>query len=149
MEISVRSLKPAGCTTFRQLHDEILKDVDLCNNPDIISSVLNDMLKERSKMLKKLAGEKFFDETVLSDGGATHFKLEGKWYAISVLSVEDLAAHEDEDYICDDLPAKYKFHIRNAFGDYVFIKARDYKDAQCVVDAMFGKGRYKVSASNI
>lgn len=107
------------------------------------------MQKEQSKMLKKLANEKFFDEAVLSEGGATHFKLNGKWFAVSVLTLEDLAALEDEDYIYEDIPPKYKFHIRNAFGAYVFVKARIYKDAQDVVDGMFGKGRYKVSASNV
>lgn len=136
-------------TTFKQTHDEILKNVDLCSNSDIISELISKLLKEQSKMLKKLSGEKFFDESVLSEGGATHFKLNGKWYAVSVLSLEDLAAFEDEELVCEDIPPKYKFHIRNAFGDYVFVKARDYKDAQDVIDAMFGKGRYKVSASNV
>lgn len=136
-------------TTFKQTHDEILKNVDLCSNSDIISELISKLLKEQSKMLKKLSNEKFFDESVLSEGGATHFKLNGKWYAVSVLSLEDLTALEDEELVCEDIPQKYKFHIRNAFGDYVFVKARDYKDAQDVIDAMFGKGRYKVSASNV
>lgn len=149
MQQSIESIDFSSCASFKQTHDSMLKSVDLCANHDIISGLIKKMKLEQSKMLKKLSGEKFFDESVLSEGGATHFNLDGKWYAVSVLSLEDISALEDEELICEDIPPKYKFHVRNAFGDYVFIKARDYKDAQAVADAMFGKGRYKVSASNV
>lgn len=142
-------MKFTECTTFKQTHDKLLESVDSCNDTAIMQALVDKMQKEQSKMLKKLANEQFFDEAVLSEGGATHFKLNGKWFAISVLTVQDIADLEDEDYVYSDIPPKYKFHVRNAFGDYVFIRARIYKDAQDVADALFGKGMYKVSASNV
>lgn len=49
----------------------------------------------------------------------------------------DLWPEED-----DKLPAK--FYVVNAMGDFVFIKARERKKAQEIVDIEFGKGHYTV-----
>ena len=137
------------CLTFKQTHDHLLKTLDYSRSDDTISQLIESAKTEQEKVLKKLQGEKFFDELVLSEGGSTHFKLNGKWYAISVLSQKELSLFEDEDAEYQDLPKKHKFHIRNAFGDYVFVKASIYMDAQAVIDSLFGKGMYKVSASNV
>lgn len=137
------------CLTFKQTHDQLLKSLDCSLSTATIDQLIESAKMEQDKVLKKLQGEKFFDEVVLSEGGATHFKLNGKWYAISVLSQKELALLEDEDAEYQDIPKKHKFHIRNAFGDYVFVKASIYMDAQAVIDSLFGKGMYKVSASNV
>lgn len=138
-----------GCLSFKQTHDQLLKTLDCSRSNDTISQLIESAKMEQEKVLKKLQGEKFFDELVLSEGGSTHFKLNGKWYAISVLSQKELSLFEDADAEYQDLPKKHKFHIRNAFGDYVFVKASIYMDAQAVIDSLFGKGMYKVSASNV
>lgn len=39
------------------------------------------------------------------------------------------------------------FFIRNALGDYVFLKTSDRKAAQDTVNAEYGKGRYTVVAA--
>lgn len=140
-----------GDRSLKQKHDRLLNSLDKSLNTASIDVEVNKALSEQEKMLSALSCEKSFDELVLSEGGATHFKCNGKWIAISVMSTDDLNAIENKDgfYGYQDLPKKHKFHIRNAFGDYVFIKSLSYKDAQDVVDALFGKGRYKVSASNV
>ena len=100
------------------------------------------MLAEQSDILNKgvskdtKSAKKWFDESVLSNGGNTHYKLNNKWYRISVDSKSDV------EY------AQFKFHITTALGYVLYISAKTYKDAQDVVDDIFGKkGLYLVSAT--
>ena len=48
-----------------------------------------------------------------------------------------------------DLPIKYRYHVKTALGNYLFIKAKTYEEAQKVVDSILGTGLYSPSASNI
>ena len=99
------------------------------------------MLAEQSDILNKGAvkqpcPKKWFDESVLSNGGNTHYKLNDKWYRISVDSKSDV------EY------TQFKFHTTTALGYVLYISAKTYKDAQDVVDGIFGKkGLYLVSAT--
>ena len=106
------------------------------------------MLAEQSDILNKRtskdvnaskeskAKKKLFDESVLSNGGSTHYKLNDKWYRISVDSKSDV------EY------TQFKFHTTTALGYILYISAKTYKDAQDVVDDIFGKkGLYLVSAT--
>ena len=100
------------------------------------------MLAEQSDILNKgvskdtKSAKKWFDESVLSNGGNTHYKLNGKWYRISVDSKSDV------EY------TQFKFHTTTALGYVLYISAKTYKDAQDVVDDIFGKkGLYLVSAT--
>ena len=99
------------------------------------------MLAEQSDILNKVAvkqqsPKRWFDESVLSNGGNTHYKLNDKWYRISVDSKSDV------EY------TKFKFHATTALGHVLYISAKTYKDAQDVVDGIFGKkGLYLVSAT--
>lgn len=99
------------------------------------------MLAEQSDILNKVvpkstAPKKWFDESVLSNGGNTHYKLNDKWYRISVDSKSDV------EY------TQFKFHTTTALGYVLYISAKTYKDAQDVVDDIFGKkGLYLVSAT--
>ena len=99
------------------------------------------MLAEQSDILNKhvaksAAHKKWFDESVLSNGGNTHYKLNDKWYRISVDSKSDV------EY------TQFKFHTTTALGYVLYISAKTYKDAQDVVDSIFGKkGLYSVSAT--
>ena len=99
------------------------------------------MLAEQSDILnkgvvKQPSPKKWFDESVLSNGGNTHYKLNDKWYRISVDSKSDV------EY------TQFKFHTTTALGYVLYISAKTYKDAQDVVDDIFGKkGLYLVSAT--
>ena len=98
------------------------------------------MLAEQSDILNKHTSKakvkKWFDESVLSNGGNTHYKLNDKWYRISVDS------NSDVEY------TQFKFHATTALGYVLYISAKTYKDAQDVVDDIFGKkGLYLVSAT--
>ena len=99
------------------------------------------MLAEQSDILNKGVvkqpyPKKWFDESVLSNGGNTHYKLNDKWYRISVDSKSDV------EY------TQFKFHTTTALGYVLYISAKTYKDAQDVVDDIFGKkGLYLVSAT--
>ena len=99
------------------------------------------MLAEQSDILNKHVAKsathkKWFDESVLSNGGNTHYKLNDKWYRISVDSKSDV------EY------TQFKFHTTTALGYVLYISAKTYKDAQDVVDDIFGKkGLYSVSAT--
>ena len=101
------------------------------------------MLAEQSDILNNSAAKdtkskpkKWFDESVLSNGGNTHYKLNDKWYRISVDSKNDV------EY------TQFKFHTTTALGYVLYISAKTYKDAQDVVDGIFGKkGLYLVSAT--
>ena len=99
------------------------------------------MLAEQSDILNKhvaksVTPKKWFDESVLSSGGNTHYKLNDKWYRISVDSKSDV------EY------TQFKFHTTTALGYVLYISAKTYKDAQDVVDDIFGKkGLYLVSAT--
>lgn len=83
-----------------------------------------------------------FDHTILSRGGE------------SVLVFKDKSGKKREVAISVHTPiitypAKYKWHIRNAFGNRIFIKVQKRELAQEVVDLLMGeKGKYKVSASS-
>ena len=100
------------------------------------------MLAEQSDILNKgvskdtKSAKKWFDESVLSNGGNTHYKLNDKWYRISVDSKSDV------EY------TQFQFHTTTALGYVLYISAKTYKDAQDVVDDIFGKkGLYLVSAT--
>lgn len=104
------------------------------------------MLAEQSDILNKGTSKdmntskakpkKWFDESVLSNGGNTHYKLKDKWYRISVDSKSDVKY------------TQFKFHATTALGYVLYISAKTYKDAQDVVDDIFGKkGLYLVSAT--
>ena len=99
------------------------------------------MLAEQSDILNKNTSKeakvkKWFDESVLYDGGNTHYKLKDKWYRISVDSKNDV------EY------TQFKFHTTTALGYVLYISAKTYKEAQDVVDDIFGKkGLYLVSAT--
>ena len=99
------------------------------------------MLAEQSDILNKGVSKqskpkKWFDGSVLSNGGNTHYKLSDKWYRISVDSKSDV------EY------TQFKFHTTTALGYVLYISAKTYKDAQDVVDDIFGKkGLYLVSAT--
>ena len=76
--------------------------------------------------------KKEWDASVLNSGGITYRKVNNKWYRVSV---------------CDgDNDVVLKFKIKTALGKTLSVSAKSIKEAQNVVDDIFGKGKYIVSA---
>ena len=124
------SLKNALLGFKKQLEDKAT-DEKIAKMLAEQSDILNKSVSKDTKIAKK-----WFDESVLSNGGNTHYKLNDKWYRISVDS------KSDAEY------TQFKFHTTTALGYVLYISAKTYKDAQDVVDDIFGKkGLYLVSAT--
>ena len=76
--------------------------------------------------------KKEWNEDILTDGGISYYKLNNKWYRVSV---------------CDgDNDVVLKFKFKDAMSRLVSVSARTLREAQQVVDDIFGKGKYTVSA---
>ena len=76
--------------------------------------------------------KKEWNENVLTEGGISYYKLNNKWYRVSVCD-------GDNDVIL-------KFKIKTALDKTLSVSAKTLKEAQSVVDDLFGKGKYIVSA---
>ena len=128
------SLKNALMGFKKQLEDKAT-DEKIAKMLAEQSDILNKGVSKDTKNTKS-SPKKCFDESVLSNGGNTHYKLNDKWYRISVDSKSDV------EY------TQFKFHTTTALGYVLYITAKTYKDAQDVVDDIFGKkGLYLVSAT--
>ena len=76
--------------------------------------------------------KKEWNEDILTDGGISYYKLNDKWYRVSV---------------CDgDNDVVLKFKFKDAMDRLVSISAKSIKEAQDVVDEVYGKGKYTASA---
>lgn len=114
----------------------------------ILQALLKASKKQNDLQAKKVVKKKekkrveFFDESILVNGGVSQytFEYEGKKKVVFI----SCHTHKNNKF------PKYKYHIKNAFGNRVFIKAKDYRFAQAVVDNMFKEnGKYLVSGSYI
>ena len=75
---------------------------------------------------------KTWNPNILTEGGISYYKLNNKWYRVSV---------------CDgDNDVVLKFKIKTALGKTFSVSAGTYQEAQSVIDDIFGKGKYVVSA---
>ena len=69
---------------------------------------------------------------ILTKGGISYYTLNDKKYRVSV---------------CDgDNDVVLKFRFKNAMGRWVSVSAKTLKEAQQVVDGIYGKGKYTLSA---
>ena len=128
------SLKNALMGFKKQLEDKAT-DEKIAKMLAEQSDILNKGVSKDTKNTKP-SPKKWFDESVLSNGGNTHYKLNDKWYRISVDPKSDV------EY------TQFKFHTTTALGYVLYISAKTYKDAQDVVDDILGKkGLYLVSAT--
>ena len=76
--------------------------------------------------------KKEWNEDILTDGGVSYYKLNDKWYRVSV-------CNNDNDTIL-------KFRFKDALGRWVSVSAATLKEAQSVVNDIYSKGKYIVSA---
>ena len=75
---------------------------------------------------------KTWNPNILTEGGVSYYKLNDKWYRVSV-------CNGGNDVIL-------KFKIKTALDKTLSVSAKTLKEAQSVVDDLFGKGKYIVSA---
>ncbi len=104
------------------------------------------MLREQQRLLdggcvnNTTKVKKEWDEDVLINGGISYYKLNNKWYKVSVCD-------GDNDVIL-------KFRFKDAMGRWVSISAGSLKEAQQVIDSIYGtskdgKHKYTLSACRV
>ena len=76
--------------------------------------------------------KKEWQPDILTKGGVSYYKMNGKCYRVSVCD-------GDNDVIL-------KFRFKDAIGRWVSISSRTLREAQYVVDDIYGKSKYTVSA---
>ena len=82
--------------------------------------------------------KKEWNDDILTNGGVSYYKLNNKWYKVSV-------CNNDNDVVL-------KYWFKNALGVKVSVSTKALKEAQAVVNDIYGvskdgKGKYIVSAS--
>ena len=108
-----------------------------------ISVKIQAMIDEQKRLLNEgldiskdgdiIKVKKEWNEDILTEGGVSYYRLNDKWYRVSV-------CNGDNDIIL-------KFKIKTALDKTLSVSAKTLKEAQSVVDDLFGKGKYTVSAS--
>jgi len=91
-------------------------------------------------------------DDVLKDGGLFTYSFKGKKYKINVLTKADMnildnSSNYVEDGVEYDIVKPYRYHCKNSHDNYVTVKASSYDEAQSVIDNIYSKGLFKVSAS--
>ena len=115
-----------------------------------ITAKIQAMLDEQKRLLGEgldinkdgdiIKVKKEWNENILIDGGVSYYKLNDKWYRVSVCD-------GDNDIIL-------KFRFKDAVGRWVSVSAKTLKEAQQVVDDIYGtskdgKHKYVVSACRV
>ena len=93
-------------------------------------------------------------DDVLKAGGLFTYSFNGKKYKINVLTKSDMnildnSSNYTEDGVEYDIVKPYRYHCKNSHDNYVTVKASSYDEAQSVIDDIYSKGLYKVSASTL
>ena len=106
-----------------------------------ITAKIQTMINEQKRLLNEgldinkdgdiIKVKKEWNENILADGGISYYKLNDKWYRVSVVG-------DNNDIIL-------KFRFKDAMGRWVSVSAKSIQQAQSVVDDMFGKHKYTVS----
>lgn len=117
-----------------------------------IEKVLSKALEEQQVALntEQAVKEKSLED-VLRDGGDYLLNFDGKKYRIRVLTKQDMnlldnASNFVEQGIEYDIPKPLRYHVKTAMDNYCTLSAKSYDEAQKVIDFIFGKSVYKVSA---
>ena len=110
-----------------------------------ITAKIQTMIDEQKRLLNEgldvnkdgdiIKVKKEWNEDILIDGGVSYYKLNDKWYRVSVCD-------GDNDIIL-------KFRFKDAIGRWVSVSDKSIKEAQQVVDDIFGKHKYMVSACRV
>ena len=115
-----------------------------------ITAKIQAMIDEQKRLLNEgldinkdgdiIKVKKEWNEAILTDGGISYYKLNDKWYRVSVCD-------GDNDVIL-------KFRFKDAVGRWVSVSARSLKEAQQVIDSIYGtskdgKHKYTLSACRV
>ena len=111
-----------------------------------VVSKIQTMIDEQNRLLNEwcvnntIKVKKEWNDDILTNGGISYYRLNDKWYRVSVCNNEN------------DIVLKYWF--KNALGVKVSVSTKSLKEAQQVVDDIYGtskdgKSKYSVSASKI
>ena len=99
------------------------------------------MINEQNRLLNEgcvnntIKVKKEWNENVLTEGGISYYKLNDKWYRVSV---------------CDgDNDVVLKYWFKNALGVKVSVSTKTLKEAQAVVNDIYGKHKYTLSACQV
>ena len=117
-------------------------------------------LEEQKELLSNDSHKDVFDalrttDEILVQGGLFNLKLGDRIVRCSVLTPQDMQLLDnisndvEQGVEYKELPVKYRYHVKTALGNYLFIKAKSYEEAQQVVDSILGVGLYSPSAGNI
>ena len=115
-------------------------------------------LEEQKELIANDSHKDVFDDLrttdeILVQGGLFNLKLGDRIVRCSVLTPQDMQLLDnisndvEQGVEYKDLPIKYRYHVKTALGNYLFIKAKSYEEAQQVIDSIYSKGLYKVSCS--
>ena len=109
----------------------------------LIDMKIAEMLKQQKALLDEgldineygdiIKVKKEWNETILDVGGVSYYKMNDKWYRVSVVG-------DNNDIIL-------KFRFKDAMGRWVSVSTKALKEAQAVVNDIYGKGKYTVSVS--
>ena len=101
-----------------------------------ITDIIQSMLMEQQRLLDEwrvnntvnkdgdiIKVKKEWNENILADGGISCYKLNDKWYRVSVVG-------DNNDIIL-------KFRFKDAMGRWVSVSAKSIQQAQSVVDDMY------------
>ena len=122
--------------------------------------VIEKALEEQKELIANDSHKDVFDalrttDEILAEGGLFTWKLGDRTVRCSVLTPQDMQLLDnisndvEQGVEYKDLPVKYRYHVKTALGNYLFIKAKSYDEAQKVVDSILGVGLYSPSAGNI
>ena len=124
------------------------------------NKAIDKALEEQKELLSNEAHKEVFDalrttDEILVQGGLFTWKLGDRTVRCSVLTPQDMQLLDnisndvEQGVEYKDLPVKYRYRVKTALGNYLFIKAKSYDEAKKVVDSILGTGLYSPSAGNI
>ena len=116
-------------------------------------------LEEQKELIANDSHKDVFDalrttDEILVQGGLFNWKFGDRTVRCSVLTPQDMQLLDNienhvEQGVEYDIVKAYRFHIKNSHGNFVTIKSKTYEEAQQVIDSIYSKGLYKVSASSL
>jgi hypothetical protein len=125
-----------------------------------VQKAIDKALEEQKELIANDSHKDVFDalrttDEILVKGGLFTWKLGDRNVRCSVLTPQDMQLLDnisndvEQGVEYKDLPIKYRYHVKTALGNYLFIKAKSYDEAKKVIDSILGVGLYSPSASNI
>ena len=129
------------------LKEALIKIQQEKKEKDIVSKI-QAMLDEQKRLIGEgldvnkdsdiIKVKKEWNDDILTNGGISYYRLNDKWYRVSVCG--------------DDNDVVLKYWFKNALGVKVSVSTKALKEAQAVVNDIYGvskdgKGKYNLSAS--